>query len=154
MMVVSGATFKNVPGSKVRVCFGRGQLNCLGELAATERASRVLLVTDAGIVAASHVDRALRSLRESGIEVCVFAETQENPTTHHVESGLEAARKHKIDFIVGLGGGSSMDCAKGINFLLTNGGEMRDFRGINKATQPMLPLIAIPTTAGTGSEAQ
>jgi len=54
--------------------------------------------------------------------------------------------------IVGLGGGSSMDTAKGCNFILTNGGEMRDYWGINKATQPMLPFIAIPTTAGTGSE--
>jgi alcohol dehydrogenase len=60
----------------------------------------------------------------------------------------------KIDSIIGLGGGSSMDCAKGVNFLLTNGGHMADYRGFGKATRPMLPMIAIPTTAGTGSEAQ
>jgi alcohol dehydrogenase len=60
----------------------------------------------------------------------------------------------KIDSIIGLGGGSSLDCAKGINFLLTNGGRMPDYRGYGKATKPMLPMIAIPTTAGTGSEAQ
>src|SRR6185369_12939585 len=59
-----------------------------------------------------------------------------------------------IDSIVAIGGGSSLDCAKGINFVLTNGGSMRDYRGHNKAEKPMLPSIGIPTTAGTGSEAQ
>jgi alcohol dehydrogenase len=68
--------------------------------------------------------------------------------------GLQFAIDHEIDFIVGLGGGSSMDCAKGINFLISNGGEMKDYWGVGKATKPMLPLIAVPTTAGTGSEAQ
>ncbi len=58
------------------------------------------------------------------------------------------------DALVGLGGGSSMDCAKGINFLYTNGGQMQDYWGVGKATKPMLPMIAVPTTAGTGSEAQ
>jgi alcohol dehydrogenase len=86
--------------------------------------------------------------------VCVFDETEQNPTTQHVLNGLRAARPFKPDLIVGLGGGSAMDCAKGINFLLTNGGRMQDYWGVNKATQPMLPLIAIPTTAGTGSDAQ
>ena len=64
------------------------------------------------------------------------------------------ARQEQIDFLVGLGGGSSMDTAKGCNFLLTNGGRMEDYWGVGKATRPMLPLIAIPTTAGTGSECQ
>jgi alcohol dehydrogenase len=71
-----------------------------------------------------------------------------------VDAGTEFAANEKIDSIIGLGGGSSMDCAKGINFILTNGGQMLDYRGYGKATQPMLPMIAIPTTAGTGSEAQ
>ena len=64
------------------------------------------------------------------------------------------AREHSIDLFVGLGGGSSMDTAKGANFILTNGGRMVDYWGVGKATKPMLPLIAVPTTAGTGSEAQ
>jgi alcohol dehydrogenase len=72
----------------------------------------------------------------------------------HVDRGLRAAQSFKPDMIVGLGGGSSMDCAKGVNFLLSNGGTMQNYWGINKATAPMLPMIAIPTTAGTGSEAQ
>jgi alcohol dehydrogenase len=71
-----------------------------------------------------------------------------------VEAGCVWARPLEIDSIIGLGGGSSMDCAKGINFLLTNGGRMQDYWGYGKASKPMLPMIAIPTTAGTGSEAQ
>ena len=71
-----------------------------------------------------------------------------------VESGTSFVATQKIDSIIGLGGGSSLDCAKGINFLLTNGGHMADYRGYGKATKPMLPMIAVPTTAGTGSEAQ
>jgi alcohol dehydrogenase len=71
-----------------------------------------------------------------------------------VDNCLEVARATQIDLFIGLGGGSSLDTAKGANFLLTNGGRMQDYRGVGKATQPMLPLIAVPTTAGTGSECQ
>ncbi len=140
--------------SPVRVVFGEGTLAKLGALAIDEGATRVLLVTDPGIVRAGHVQRALDSLREAGAEVTLFDGVCENPTTREVEAGLHIARELAIDFIVGLGGGSSMDCAKGINFLLTNGGRMHDYWGVGKATQPMRPMICIPTTAGTGSEAQ
>ena len=78
----------------------------------------------------------------------------ENPSTDDVAAGVEVARQFQPDLLVGLGGGSSMDCAKGINFLYTNGGQMQDYWGVGKAQQPMLPMIAVPTTAGTGSEAQ
>jgi alcohol dehydrogenase len=71
-----------------------------------------------------------------------------------VEAGRAQAAGHAIDSIVAVGGGSSMDCAKGINFVLTNGGTMRDYRGYGKARKPLLPAIGVPTTAGTGSEAQ
>ena len=71
-----------------------------------------------------------------------------------IEAGRNFASSLAIDSIIGLGGGSSMDCAKGINFLLTNGGRIHDYRGYGKASKPMLPMIGIPTTAGTGSEAQ
>src|SRR5207244_10153975 len=79
---------------------------------------------------------------------------EENPTSRHVELGRAFAVHSGIDLIVSVGGGSSMDCAKGINFLLTNGGTMADYQGFGKAAQPMLPSIGVPTTAGTGSEAQ
>jgi alcohol dehydrogenase len=84
----------------------------------------------------------------------LFSSVRENPTTTDVDACLKVARENGIDGIVGLGGGSSMDTAKGCNFLLTNGGRMQDYWGVGKATQPMLPLLAIPTTAGTGSECQ
>ena len=79
---------------------------------------------------------------------------EENPTTRTVAVALDFARAHRIDLIVAVGGGSSMDCAKGVNFLLTNGGQMSDYKGFGKATKPMLPSIGVPTTAGTGSEGQ
>ncbi len=146
------AAFDYVPLS--RVVFGAGTLSRLGELARELGGSRVLLVTDPGLEAAGHPQRANSSLRQAGLEVFLFDEVEENPTTSHVEAGAEFARQHRIDLIVAVGGGSSMDCAKGINFLLTNGGQMSDYKGFGKAKLPMLPSIGVPTTAGTGSEAQ
>src|SRR5438270_2336473 len=105
-----------------RVVFGAGALDRLGELARELGGRRVMLVTDPGLEAAGHPQRALASLRGAGLEVCVFDAVEENPTTRHVGIALEEARRHRIDFLVAVGGGSSMDCAKGVNFLLTNGG--------------------------------
>ena len=143
-----------IPGSRVKVAFGSGNLNRIGAIVKAEGGTRVLLVSDPGITAAGHVERAVRALYKAGLPVRVYDEAGENPTTRHVEKGLLAARHFKPDLIVGLGGGSAMDCAKGINFLLTNGGRIQDYWGVNKAAKPMLPLIAVPTTAGTGSDAQ
>lgn len=140
--------------SAVRVTFGAGALRRLGEIAVELGGTRVLLVTDPGIRRAGHADRGAEMLRDAGLEVTIFHDVHENPTTHVVDAGVRVARELGIDLIVGLGGGSSMDAAKGINFLLTNGGRMSDYWGVGKATRPMLPLIAVPTTAGTGSEAQ
>lgn len=137
-----------------RVVFGVGVLARLGELVRELGGKRVLLVTDPGLEAAGHPQRAVSILREANLEVSIFDGVEENPTTTHVEVGLKQARAERSDFLVAIGGGSAMDCAKGINFLLTNGGEMADYRGFGKAAKPMLPSIGIPTTAGTGSEAQ
>ncbi len=140
--------------SPVRVVFEPGAIEQLGDLAAAEGASNVLVVTDPGIRAAGHVARAAESLGAAGLSTTVFDGARENPTEAHVQTGVAFASSHNIDFIVGLGGGSAMDCAKGINLVLTNGGQVKDYWGVNKTTSPMLPMIAIPTTAGTGSEAQ
>lgn len=137
-----------------RVVFGAGSLDRLGEIAPSLGARRVLVVSDPGIVAAGYAGRAVKILEAAGIDAFLFDGVEENPTTRHVDAGVEFAARHSIDLIVGLGGGSSMDCAKGINFLLTNGGKMADYWGTGKAAKPLLPMIAIPTTAGTGSEAQ
>lgn len=139
---------------QTRVVFGPGKVELLGELAADLGAGRVLLVSDPGVVAAGHVAHALDSLTKAGVETLVFDKVVENPSTDDVDRGLRVASDFKPDVIVGLGGGSSMDCAKGINFLYSNGGRMQDYWGVGKALQPMLPMIAVPTTAGTGSEAQ
>src|SRR5262245_45259710 len=137
-----------------RVVFGVGSISRLGELTSELGGNRVLLVTDPGLESAGHPQRAAASLKDAGLETFVFDEVEENPTTRHVNSGTAFAQKHAIDFLVAVGGGSAMDCAKGINFILTNGGSMADYRGYGKATEPMLPSITVPTTAGTGSESQ
>jgi alcohol dehydrogenase len=145
---------RHLPGSRIRVLFNPGGLARVGPVARAEGARRALLVTDPGIVDAGHVETAMRSLYRAGIVTRLYDGVGENPTTTHVHRGLAMAQKFDVDFIIGLGGGSSMDCAKGINFLLTNGGRMADYWGVNKAAKPLLPLIAVPTTSGTGSEAQ
>ena len=137
-----------------RLVFGPGRIAQLGELAKEFVAKRVLIVSDPGIMKAGHTQRGVEALRSAGLETLVDANVGENPTTKHVEAGTAVAREFKPDLIVGLGGGSSMDCAKGINFLYSCGGRMQDYWGIGKATGPLLPMIAVPTTAGTGSEAQ
>jgi alcohol dehydrogenase len=137
-----------------RLVFGPGSLARLGELARELGGRRVLVVTDRGLVAAGHAARAEAALRPHVEQVTLFADVRENPTTADVARCLAVAREARADLLVGLGGGSSMDTAKGTNFLLTNGGEMKDYWGVGKATRPMLPLIAVPTTSGTGSECQ
>ncbi|MDP8242855.1 MAG: iron-containing alcohol dehydrogenase [Candidatus Hinthialibacter antarcticus] len=140
--------------NRVRLVFGNGAVSRLGERAKELGGTRVLLVTDPGLIQAGHPQRAEEALNSAGLDVTVFSQTVENPTTECVERCVNVGREAKVDLIVGLGGGSSLDTAKGCNFLLTNGGRMQDYWGVGKATKPMLPLIAVPTTAGTGSECQ
>ena len=141
--------------SSTRVVFGENALDQLGDLTKELGGRRVLVVTDPGIIRTGIVERALDSLKAAGLDIFVFDGVAENPTSRHVAYGAQFAQDQGgIDLLIGLGGGSAMDCAKGINFILTNGGQMEDYWGVDKATKPMLPSIGIPTTAGTGSEAQ
>jgi alcohol dehydrogenase len=140
--------------SRTRVIFGQGAVRRLGELAREIGGSRALLVTDKGLKQAGHEQPAIKSLEAAGLGVAVFDDVTQNPTTDDVDRALEVARRENIDLLVGLGGGSSLDCAKGVNFLFTNGGRIQDYRGVGRAKLPFLPMIAVPTTAGTGSEAQ
>ncbi|MEW6130384.1 MAG: iron-containing alcohol dehydrogenase [Acidobacteriota bacterium] len=137
-----------------RIIFGEGRFKELGEIALKLGFRRTLIVADIGLFECGYVEQATKSLQQSGITVFNFHEFEANPDTRMIERGRMYAASLDIDSLVGLGGGSSMDCTKGINFLLTNGGAMRDYWGYGKATKPMLPMIGIPTTAGTGSEAQ
>jgi len=139
---------------RTRLIFGSRTFEQLGVLSQELGARRVLLVSDAGLKRAGHCERAMSILASAGISAVVFDEVSENPTTEDVNRCVSFAKPANVDLIIGLGGGSSMDCAKGANFLLTNGGRMHDYRGFGKATLPMLPMIAVPTTSGTGSEAQ
>jgi alcohol dehydrogenase class IV len=139
---------------RTRLVFGAGTVTQVGTLAAELNARRVLVVTDKGIVTAGHAQRVEHCLQAAGLGIVIYNQVHENPTTRDVDDCLKVARAANIDLFVGLGGGSSMDTAKGCNLILTNGGQIKDYWGVGKATKPMLPLIAIPTTAGTGSECQ
>jgi alcohol dehydrogenase len=139
---------------RTRLVFGAGALARLGTLAHELGFRRTLLVADRGLVSSGHVAEASEVLAAAGIAVIPFHEFDVNPDTLMCERGREFAAPRAVDSIIGLGGGSSLDCAKGINFLLTNGGRMQDYHGYGKATRAMLPMLAVPTTAGTGSEAQ
>ncbi|MGZ4965044.1 MAG: iron-containing alcohol dehydrogenase [Limisphaerales bacterium] len=139
---------------RTRIIFGVGSIDRSGELSAEFDARKILVVTDPGVVKAGHLDQLLNSLSRVKIQSVVFDGVRENPTTRDVDACLQLAKAQTVDLLIGLGGGSSLDTAKGCNFLLTNGGRMQDYWGLEKASKPMLPFIAIPTTAGTGSECQ
>ena len=134
--------------------FGVGSIDRVGTISKELSFTRPLLVADKGLQEAGHVERVTALLRNAHLDAVPFHEFDVNPDSEMVTQGAVFASRQKVDSIIGLGGGSSLDCAKGINFVLSNGGTMADYRGYGKATKPMLPMIAAPTTAGTGSEAQ
>lgn len=140
--------------ARPRLVAGSGCVARVGELARDFGGTRALLVTDQGLVKAGHAQHVTKVLQAQGIVVVIYDQVHENPTTDDVNACLKVAKEGNVDIIIGLGGGSSLDTAKGCNFLLTNGGRMRDYWHTNAATKPLLPLIAIPTTSGTGSECQ
>ncbi len=135
-----------IDDSSQKILHGAGSLAGLSALVS----GKVLIVTDGGIVKAGHVGRVVEMLEDA----VVYDEVRENPTESDVARCTEFAREVRPDVIVGLGGGSSMDTAKGALFLLSGGGVISDYQGHGKAKGEMLPFVAIPTTAGTGSECQ
>src|SRR5215813_1351348 len=140
--------------SRTRLIFGEGSFERLGSLASELGFRRTLLVADKGIRDCGYVESAIESLTKAGITTFTFHGFDSNPTTTMIEAACAFASSLKIDSLIGLGGGSSMDTAKGINFLLTNGGTMQDYLEYGKTHSPLLPMIGVPTTSGTGSEAQ
>lgn len=137
-----------------RVVFGVDAINRIGVLAKELEFRRTLIVADPGIVATGLVARVEALLAAEDIRALSFSDFSSNPDTDMVERGRAFATRAETDSLIAVGGGSSLDCAKGINFVLTNGGSMRDYQGHGLASRPMQPMIAVPTTAGTGSEAQ
>lgn len=137
-----------------KLVFGPGTLRELPACVRDVGGTAVFLVSDPGLARTGYLERARQLLTDAGLPVTIFADSRENPTESDAAACADAARAQPIDCLVGLGGGSSLDTAKAANFLLTNGGRMRDYHGYGKAPRPFLPLIAIPTTAGTGSETQ
>lgn len=113
---------------------------------------KALIVTDGVLVQIGLVNKVTDLLESNGIDYVIYSETKPNPTTKNVSDGLKLLKDNNCDFVISLGGGSPHDCAKGIALLATNGGCIKDYEGVNKSKYPQLPLIAINTTAGTGSE--
>jgi len=132
--------------------FGKGSLDLAGRYARAYEARQVLLVTDPGVTATGCVDRVRASLEETGAEVTVFDGVSPNPRAAQVAAGLERCLGRDCDLVVAVGGGSPMDCAKGIAVCATNGGSILDYEGIDRIALPSLPLICVPTTAGSAAD--
>jgi alcohol dehydrogenase class IV len=134
------------------IIFGRGSLKQLGHCGRRMGGERVLLVTDPGLIAKGWVDEALGYLNQEGLKTVVYDNVVTNPRSYQVEQGALEYSRQECDVIVAIGGGSPMDTAKGIAILASNKGRIEDYVGCNLITQPIPPLICVPTTAGTGSD--
>ena len=143
---MSGFTFNTTPSIRM----GAGLLDELGAMAKALCGEQVLLVTDPGMLATGIVERALASLEAAGVATTVFSDVKADPPEAVVMAAVEAAKGQ--GGVIGLGGGSSIDVAKLAALLASNGGTLAEAYGVNMAKGPRLPLIAVPTTAGTGSE--
>jgi alcohol dehydrogenase class IV len=143
-----GFTFNTAPS----IVFGSGAIERIGDIAVQKLGRRVALVTDAGLVRAGVIAPALASLKAAGVAVTVYDGIVADPPEAVVMEAVENARAHGAQGVIGLGGGSSMDVAKLVALLLKSGEELGDIYGVGGAKGPRLPLLLVPTTAGTGSE--
>lgn len=132
--------------------FGVGSLSEATEMMIKNGFRRTLIVTDSGLTKSGIVKNVQNTLNKHGIFSIIYDGTQPNPTTKNVDAGLKILKEHNCDSVISLGGGSPHDCAKGIALVATNGGDIRNYEGIDRSTKPQLPMIAINTTAGTASE--
>jgi alcohol dehydrogenase len=132
--------------------FGVGARHRAGFYAQHLQARRVLVVTDPGVIQAGWLQQLLVDLDECGLQWVVFSDITPNPKDHQVMVGSQVYRDQNCDVIVALGGGSVIDCAKGIGIVSANGGYILDFEGVDQIPAPGPPLICIPTTAGTAAD--
>jgi len=135
-----------------RNVFGEGAVQEAGDLVKSLGAKKCLIVTDRYLGQIGMADRVQGILKKAGIEACIFAGAEPNPTDKNVEAGARFYQENECNSIISLGGVSSHDCAKGIGLVAANGGQIADFEGVDKSSKPMIPLMAINTTAGTASE--
>ena len=131
---------------------GVGAAKAIPERIVYLNATKPLLVTDKGIVHTGILKQITDILDEAAMEYAIYDETVPNPTDLNVAAGVELYKKEECDSLISIGGGSSHDCAKGIGLVAANGGQIADFEGVDKSSKPMIPLMAINTTAGTASE--
>ena len=132
--------------------FGVGSIQETGKRLKDANATKALLVTDKGLFDLGLADRIADIVREAGVEVEIFPKAEPNPTDENVAEGVEAYNAANCDALVSLGGGSSHDAAKGIGIVVSNGGTIHDYEGVDQSKNPMVPLVSINTTAGTASE--
>lgn len=133
--------------------FGRGAAKQLGQQIVRLKRNKALVATDQGVVKAGLLAALIESLSDAGIEYTIYDQVESDPSTEMVMRVTELAKSEKCDIVVGVGGGSSLDTAKAIAVMVTNSGDIKEYVGLDKLKEPALPIIAIPTTAGTGSEA-
>lgn len=139
---------------RTEVVFGPGSLARLGDVASRLGIAHAFVVADPGVVSAGHAERALAALRGAGLAVSLFRDVAPDPDGAAVGRAADALQASGADGLVGLGGGSALDTAKMAALLAACGGRAAGYRGYGKATRPLPPMIGVPTTAGTGSEAQ
>ena len=135
-----------------KILMGEGVTGEIGSEAKMIGATAVLLVTDEGIRKAGILERVILPLEDAGIEVDIFDEVMPDPTVILVENAAAVVRQKGHDLIIAVGGGSSIDTAKGVSVMATNEGSICDFEGVDRFSKKPLPIFAVPTTAGTGSE--
>lgn len=132
---------------------GGGAVRDIGEVVSSLGLERPLVVTDAFLVSTGAAEQMIKNLQAAGLTPRLFGDTVPDPTTDSLQAGLDAIREHSADSVIGFGGGSPMDTAKALGLLGKQGGQMRDYKAPRDNTDPALPVIAVPTTAGSGSEA-
>ncbi|MCL4439734.1 MAG: iron-containing alcohol dehydrogenase [Eubacteriales bacterium] len=134
------------------IIFGRGALEQVGESLVRLGVKKVFIVSDPGVMEAGWVDKAVPPIKEAGLDYIIWHDITSNPKDHEVHKGLEKYLETGCNAVLGIGGGSSIDTAKAIALLSTNGGHISDFEGADKVQQALPPIVAVPTTAGSGAE--
>src|SRR5699024_598428 len=135
-----------------KIIHGEGSLAKMAERLKSSDYKRSLIVTDDTLVKTGLVDKVVNSLENEGVEAVIYSKIEPNPTAEAVDEGYEWVKEYRVDNIIAVGGGSSIDAAKSISVLATNGGNIRDYEGMNTWKTDKMYLTAVPTTVGTGSE--